>query len=175
MIMADHAIYGSNIEVVPAGVANALLKRTVANDGWEFKTAAQLGLAPTLLQTTFTEVTVDTTTGSGVFVDLISQVITITAGSIILISFTASASNTSQNTTIDFQLMIDGVATRGTGMRTSSTTAPQGNAITYRKTGLAVGAHTIKIQWRTGGGTARVRPVATAIEHASLLCQEVTV
>lgn len=173
--MSDKALYSADTQVIPAGVANGLLKRTAANDGWEFKTAAQLGVAPTLLQTTFTELTLDTPTGSGTFVDLLTQAITIQAGSVLLIHFTASASNTSNATTIDFQITIDAAAVRGTGMRTVAANIPSGNAIVYRKTGLSAGAHTVKVQWRTGGGQARIRPATTVNEHASLVIQEVTV
>lgn len=173
--MSDKALYAADTQVIPAGVADGLLKRTAANTGWEFKTAAQLGIAPTLLQTTFTELTLDTTTGLGTFGDLLTQVITIQAGSILLIHFTASAGNTSTATTIDFQITIDAVAARGTGMRTVAINVPMGNAIVYRKTGLSAGLHTIKVQWRTGGGSARIRPATTVNEHASLMIQEVTV
>jgi hypothetical protein len=173
--MADYALYGADSQAVPAGTADALLKRNAANTGWEFKTSAQLGLTHSLLQTTFTEISVDTTTTNAGFVDLLTQVITIVAGSILLITFTGSASHSANNNTIDFQLVIDTVPVRGTTMRIPTANTGQSSSIVYRRTGLAVGAHTIKIQWRTPAATARIRPVATLVEHASLLCQEVTV
>jgi hypothetical protein len=173
--MSDKALYCADVEVVPAGSADGLLKRTAANTGWEFKTAAQLGLSRTLVQTVFVEQAIDTTTGSASFGDLLTQTITITAGSILLIMFTGSASNTNSNNTIDFQITLDAVAVRGSGMRVSSNNVPMSSAITYRKTGLAAGLHTVKVQWRTGGNTARIRPATTLNEHASLLLQEVTV
>ena len=175
--MSDKALYSStNTEVIPAGAADGLLKRTAANNGWEFKTAAQLGASPTLLQTTFVEQATDTSTTSVSFVDLLTQAITIQAGSILLITVTASMSNTSANQNMDIQITIDGVAARGAGTRVATSNVPQGFSIVYRKTGLAVGAHTIKVQWRTpSGGTMRVRPATTLNEHCSMLIQEVTV
>jgi hypothetical protein len=174
--MSDHALFCSNTEVVPAGASDALLKRTAANTGWEFKTAAQLGLSPTLLQSVFTEQTTDTTTASATFVTLLTQTITISAGSILLIEVTASFSNTAANNNMDIQLVIDGTAVRGCGTRSLVVNQATSTAIVYRKTGLAVGAHTRLVQWRTpGGGTARCRPVTTVNEHASIMVQEVTV
>jgi hypothetical protein len=173
--MSDHSLFCSNTEVVPAGTADALLKRTAANTGWEFKTAAQLGLSPTLLQTTFTEQVADTTTTSAAFVTLLTQSITIQTGSILLLDVTVSFSDTTANANVDIQLVIDGTAARGAGSRSIAVNTPTCMGIVYRKTGLAVGAHTILVQWRTSAGTARCRPTTTVNEHASLRVQEVTV
>lgn len=57
----------------------------------------------------------------------------------------------------------------------STTTTNNVPALLYRKTGLAVGAHTVLLQWRTSANTARCRPTTTVNEHASLRIQEVTV
>lgn len=173
--MSDHALYGSNTEVVPVGVADALLKRTAANTGWEFKTAAQLGLSPTLLQTTFVEQTTDTTTTSAAFVTLLTQSITIQTGSILLLEVSISLSNTTANVNMDIQITIDGTPARGAGSRSIAVNIPTCMGVVYRKTGLAVGAHTVLVQWRTSAGTARCRPATTVNEHASLRIQEVTV
>lgn len=173
--MSDHALYGTNTEVIPVGVADALLKRTAANTGWEFKTAAQLGLSPTLLQTTFVEQVADTTTASASFVTLLTQSITIQTGSILLIDASASISDTGGTSNIDIQITIDGTPARGCGTRTTATNVPGALALVYRKTGLAAGAHTVLVQWRTSAGTARCRPTTTVNEHASLRIQEVTV
>jgi hypothetical protein len=170
--MSDHALYCTNTEVVPVGIADGVLKRTAANTGWEFKTPIQLA---TLLQSTFIEQASNTTTGSASFVTLLTQSITISSGSILLFDITASLSNTAPNNNMDIQLVIDGTAARGAGMRSASANVPDSTGIVYRRTGLAVGAHTILLQWRTAGGTAQCRPTTTANEHASLRIQEVTV
>jgi hypothetical protein len=170
--MSDHALYCTNTEVVPAGVANAILKRNATNDGWEFKTPIQLA---TLLQSTFTEQATNTTTGSAAFVTLLTQSITISAGSVLLIEVSASISNTNPNINMDIQLNIDAAAVRGAGLRPSAANQPNVASIVYRKTGLAAGAHTILLQWRTATNTAQCRPVATVNEHASIMIQEVTV
>jgi hypothetical protein len=47
--------------------------------------------------------------------------------------------------------------------------------LVYRKTGLAVGVHTVEIRWKTTSGVAQIRPVTTIVESAGLLLSEVTV
>lgn len=172
--MSDHALFCSNTEVIPVGVADAILKRTAANTGWEFRTAAQLGIAPTLLQSVFTEQTADTSTTSTSFVTLLTRAITIQTGSILLIDTTASISNTGVSA-IDIQVTIDGTPVRGSGTRTTAANVPNSLALTFRRAGLSAGSHTILLQWRTSTGTARCRPTTTLNEHASLRIQEVTV
>ena len=174
--MSDKALYCDNLEVVPAGTADGILKRTAANTGWEFRTAAQLGLAPTLIQTTFVEQVADKSTGSAAFVTLLTQAITIQAGSKLIVLTTMSASDTAGGgEQVDFQITIDGVAARGAGIHTRQANHAQGAAITIEKLGLAAGAHTVLLRWRTTGPTANIRPTSTLVEHASLVLQEVTV
>lgn len=171
----NRALYCNDPGDIPPAISGALLKRSDDNQGWELKTPTELGITRTLLQTQFKEVTVDTTTTSTSLVDLLSQSLTTTAGSSLLINVSASISNSSANRNIDIQLMIDGVAVRGAGTRVTGTGIPGSLAIVYKKVGLAAGNHTIKVRWRTDGSTARVRPIASVNEHASLMIQEVTV
>jgi hypothetical protein len=168
--MSTKALYCNNTEEVPAGVASQFLRRNAANNGWEF-------VAGELLQTAFAEQATNTTQTSATFGDLgtVTLTLTTTAGSALLITFTASASNTNNNHNIDFQLVIDGTAVRGAGMRVPVAGQSDSSAITYKKTGLSAGSHTIKAQWRTDGNTAQIRPTTVLNEHASLLIQEVTV
>lgn len=173
--MSDKALYAVNSEVIPVGVVDGLLKRTAANDGWEFKTAAQLGLSPTLLQTLFVEQSTNITTTSATYTTLLTQAVTIQTGGILLINVTASVSNTNANTNISMQLTIDGVAVRGAATRCLSTNTPSSLALVYRRSGLSVGAHTVALQWLTSANTAQIRPATTTNEHASLMIQQVTV
>jgi hypothetical protein len=131
----------------------------------------------TLKQTAFAEIAVDTTTTSTSFVDLLTISFTITASSIVLISFTASVSNTPSSTrNQDFRITIDGVAKRGARAICTTGSSATCAAIVLRVTGLAAGARSIKVQWKTSASTAQIRPVAAPdTEHASLLVQEVTV
>lgn len=128
-----------------------------------------------LLQTTFQEVTVDTTTTSTTFVDLLTQSITTQAGTALLIHASTSASNTGVNQSVRFRVTIDGTAVRGWENVKTGAGQTAGGGFVYRKTGLSAAAHTIKVQWLVGGSTGQVRPNTAAIdtEHASLMCQEV--
>ncbi len=127
------------------------------------------------LQSVFAEIAADTTTTSAAFVTLLSQAITIQAGSILLIHFTVSNSHSTNNQTGYFRIQVDGVTVRAAANRNGTSGEPGSCSIVLRRTGLAVGAHTVTVQWRTSGGTIRVRPItAPDQEHASLLLEEVT-
>ena len=125
-------------------------------------------------QSVFAEVVADSTTGSGAYIDLLTASITVTAGAILLIYVSASSSNSNgilipgENR---FRVTIDGVAQRGSGAAAYNT-AEFGTAIVLRVP-VAAGVRSVKLQWSSGGGTVRVRPVASAEEHASLLVCEV--
>lgn len=157
-----------------AGTAGQVLQTNGAgaNPSW---VTAGAGTS-TFRQSVFLEQTTDTTTtvGPTAWAALLSQAITISAGGIVIVNFTFSVSNTANNgQKVDFRLLIDGVATRGVATGTKSNGIASGGGLVYRKTGLSTGSHTFAIQWRTAGGTARIRPVTAITEHASLLLQEV--
>jgi hypothetical protein len=127
-------------------------------------------------QSVFGEVSVDTTTTSTTFVDLITQNITISTNGIVLVWFSCGASNSGNNNQVIFQVTIDGVAKRGAATVAASGATDTGSAaIVLRVTGLTAGTRTVKIQWRVSAGTGRVRPATSPdTEHASLLLAEVT-
>lgn len=126
-------------------------------------------------QNNFTEISADTTTTSATYVDLLSATVQVTSG-VLLIHFSAAISNSGANNNMVWQLLVDGAATRGGGGRNGATSTQIQYALIYKKTGLSVGSHTVKIQWSTpGGGTMQCRPVTTVNEHASLLVQEVSI
>jgi len=130
-----------------------------------------------LRQTLTTEITVDTTTASAVFVAFLSQVITIAAGSKVMIWFSFGGSNSTNNNGLAFRIQIDGVTKRGTAASTISPAgATESGGIVQEISGLAVGVRTVTVQWRaTSGGTAQVRPVTVPdFEHATLVIAEVT-
>jgi hypothetical protein len=134
------------------------------------------GSGATVLQSAFGEVTVDTSTTSNVFVDLITVPIT-TTGAILFLASSFAASPTGAAVAADFRLTLDGVPLRGAGLF-MNTGQPESGAIDYRATGLAPGAHTVKLQWRSNSALlgVQIRPVtAPNTEHASLYVQEQTV
>lgn len=143
-----------------------------------YNPSSGVGTGSNLLQTQFALIAADSTTTSASFVAIgtgLSITLTTIAGSALDIIFCASASNTANSgQEIDFQILIDAVATIGCGTGTKSNGVPQSGTIMYKKTGLAAGSHTITVQWRTAGNTAQIRPVTTIIESATLLIHEVS-
>jgi len=128
-----------------------------------------------VLQSAMAEKSTDATTTSASFVDLLTVTITTIASTVCKIYFTVSASHTTAEAATTFQLLIDGSAVRGL-----ATYQPKfgggfqcGGALIYRKTGLSAASHTFKIQWKTSGSTAQIRPVTTIAEHASLVVEEI--
>lgn len=125
-----------------------------------------------LLQTTFAELTVDTTTTSGTPIDLLSQSI-VTQDSVVLIHFSASANNNgAANRTISFLMLVDGITVEGSAIRTNQNGFGNSTSMVF-KTRLTAGPHTIKIQWFTNASTAQIRPASTSDEHACLIIEEV--
>ncbi len=129
-------------------------------------------------QTVLADIAVNTTTAAGSFPGstLISQSVTITAGGILLVAFSCGTSNSSNNNTNFFRLVVDGVVRRAVGVRLpGGANSPGAGAMVFRVAGLTAGARLVDVQWYTTGGTAQIRPVAAPDqEHASLVVQEVT-
>ncbi len=130
---------------------------------------------PQLIQTAFSEISANTTTTSGSFVDLLTVTLT-TGPTRVEIYFTTSASNNAfGGASLQFQITIDGVAQRGCKLRGIALSTASCAAIFFRSAQLSIGSHTIKVQWLTDVGTAQIRPVTTIQEHGSLLVNEITV
>jgi hypothetical protein len=116
-------------------------------------------------------ISVDTSTNSDIFSDLLTINITKVAGSRLYLHFLFSCSSPSANTTAYFRFLVDGVAKDGTGSRLSAMNQPQSGGVHQLISGLAVGAHIIKVQWRSEphGNTVRILPVTNPdYESASL-------
>ena len=128
-----------------------------------------IGITP-LVQTSFLELSSDTTTTSTAYVDLIT-VSMFTMGGICLVTFSVGAVNSSANTNVRFQLTLDGVVQRGTKFRQDAGAGSAGS-LCYR-TAPAAGAHTFKIQWSVSAGTGRIRAATVNEEHAALLIEEI--
>jgi hypothetical protein len=125
-------------------------------------------------QSVFAKISVDTTTTSTTWVDLISQAVTITASGILIIHLTAAVSNSAVNKAVQFRVTVDGVSQGGFGIELKSAGVSCSGAIVVRVTGLSAGAHTVKARWQTSAGTAQIRPVgAPDTESANMLIEEV--
>jgi hypothetical protein len=119
---------------------------------------------------------VDVSTNSTVFIDLLTLAINTTGGDL-EIWFDATNSLTSGNRQTFYKLLVDGVAQDGTSTFTTfSAPVSRTGAIVRKVTGLAAGAHTVKVQWKVDSGTTQIRPVtAPNSESAGLLVNEVSV
>ena len=119
-------------------------------------------------QTVFAELSADTSVTSTTFVDVITANVTTLAGTKLIVNSTFALSNSGANVGHHFRIVVDGTAKRGAGVRYVNTPAVTG-AIALVVTGLAAGAHTVKLQARVDSGTLRIRPVtAPDDEHACM-------
>lgn len=163
---ADHKHDVSTAAPVALGSANA------EGSASSLARSDHVHIAPTI-QTTFDEISVNTTTTSTTFVDLLTRVIS-TGANNVLIHFSAGFSAADQET-VFFRVTIDGVAQRGAA-QTVRNGLRQGSVAIVLKRAVTAASHTIKIQWRVTAGTGSVQPVLSPdAEHASLLISEVTV
>jgi hypothetical protein len=122
------------------------------------------------------ELAVDSSTSSTAFADLVSVPITTTTGQVLLVWASFSASPVAVADAALFRITLDGVAQAGAGI-TMNVNNPESGAITLRISGVALGAHTLVLQWRSSnpGFGVQIRPVTSpSSEHASLVVAETT-
>jgi hypothetical protein len=126
-----------------------------------------------LLQTAEAHVTVDTTTTSHTFVDLLSVTLT-TSGGALLINAGGAINNSNAGKAMQLRVTLNTVSQGGvTVVNTGANAVSFGMAI---KVAAAAGSNTIALQWLTPANTAQCRPVTQAdLESASLVVQEVSV
>lgn len=129
-----------------------------------------------LIQTIFSEIKTDTSTTSTTYVSLMTTSITTTDLSKLIIQISTSCSTSVAGDWCEFELLIDGVVKRGFYVYSNVINGASSGGIVYRFGPLIAGAHTVQIQWHVGTtGTAQIRPVTTAVEHFSVLIEEVIV
>ncbi len=122
----------------------------------------------------FNTLSTDQTTVSVTFVDLLSVTITISAGSDLIVTVTAAVSSSGSNNNANIRLLIDGVAQQGAQEELKSSDISASLAIRCQVSGLAAGARTVKLQWKTNASTLRCRPATVPdSEHACLIVEEV--
>lgn len=130
------------------------------------------------IQSKYARLAVDTTTtakpnSTPTFVDLLTIPIT-TFGGPLLIWFAVGSSNSQGNDIHQFRVILDGTPVYP-GAASNCTAAHQVyNATDIYRVTPAAGAHTLKLQWNTSKGEARIRPVTfPGTEYAALLIAEV--
>ena len=102
------------------------------------------------------------------------------SGSFLLVHATWSASNSTANRMIEFEIQINGTSWRAAGIRVTGANNSESGSLVGRLTvgedGLVVGSNTINLRWRTASNTAQINPTLATSgrqEHASLLLQQV--
>lgn len=131
-----------------------------------------------ILQTAFTEITVNTSTSATTYSgSLLSLSVTTGANSVILY-LSVSCGNSAATQWTEFQLLQDGVAKRGIAVFSTSSGNGNSGELIYKTSPLTAGAHTFTVQWHIGtfaGGTGTVNPATLVVDHATLYLEEVTV
>ncbi len=104
-----------------------------------------------------------TTTSSGwVDVDATNLASTITtSGGDVLVVFAGSAKCSASAGLFQFGLDVDGAAKQGIVNLVDDANHDSNASFSYILTGLSAGSHTIKLQWRTGSGTATLQGART--------------
>ena len=127
-----------------------------------------------ILQAVFANVTSDTTTTSIAYTTLISQDITISAGSALQIFVSSGISNSLNSGITHVRITVDGTI-RGTFSVKSNGAGVIGSGTFIDKiTGLSAGSRTVLIEWKVNAGTGQVRPIAAPGEYFNLLIQEIS-
>lgn len=118
----------------------------------------------------------DQTKATAGFAVLLTQAITLTAAQAVDVMATWAIA-VSPGSIGALAIFVDGVQRQGSGAWVNNLVAQLSGGISHRET-LAIGAHTITLQWQNvGGGGAGIlcRPVANPdFEHASMRVQALT-
>jgi hypothetical protein len=128
-----------------------------------------------VIQSVFTDLSIDKTTTSTIFVDLLSTTITTTTvNGMILINASFSIAH-AYNNDIYIRLLVDNVAKKGSiALPGNNGTTTLSAGIVHRQT-VSVGSHTIKLQWKSAGGNIYCRPISRPEgEHCAVSILELT-
>lgn len=130
---------------------------------------------PHIIQSQFLALVSDVSTTSVTFTDLTGMSLDLYTDTYnpVIVWFHVSG-DASIAAEVSFQLVIDGVAKRGAHFRSTASGSGHSAQLLYRTGSLSRGLHTIKIQWLTTTGSARIFP-STTHDGANLLVEEVSV
>lgn len=150
------------------------------NTGWVALTSGGV------LQALASDVTAPTAVAAGGFAAIPGfppVVITIGAGSVLLVHFSVSGFQNAAGNSTFFRLRVNGTTFKGTAFSRPSGGGPNGTAsaaIVARIPGLGAGTHTVDIQGNSTGGTTTIDPTIPPgpnadSQHATLLVEEFSV
>jgi len=129
-----------------------------------------------VIQTKAIKLAADQTTTSTSFVDLVGASVTLTIGANpVIIMASVSASISAANNGYQIEIDVDGSPEGAAGEDAKTANKQSTTTYTGKTAVLTAGAHTVKIRWRTSGGTLQCRPSTNpTLEHASLVVMEVS-
>jgi hypothetical protein len=108
--------------------------------------------------------------------DWLTVAITTLVNAILLVRFSAHASNSNANRSIFFRLVIDGVVIAGSQVRMVAASNSGAAVIAIRISKPTAGTRKIVVQARVNANTGRIDPVGSPeSEHGELVVEEVTV
>jgi hypothetical protein len=129
-----------------------------------------------VLQTKSAKVTTDKTTTSLVFTELMSLPITTSAGTALMIQFAANFTQSQNNGVIATEIEVDGAQAAAGEVTHGGSGTGGSHSLVARVTGLAAGAHMVKVNWKVQASTGRCRPVTEVDkEGAAVLVWETSV
>ena len=124
-----------------------------------------------LVNRSYTALATDSTTASATYATLLTANITTwLATGYLLITFTASGAQITNAAIPEFQITVDGVATKGC-YQSAAINAAFSVAIVIR-VAVTRGAHVVLLQWKTTNATTRISAATINEEHAAILVQE---
>lgn len=140
---------------------------------WNNTSGVWVPAAKSIYQTTFDQITSDTTTTSTTFTAFLSRTLTTGARNIIIL-FSVSASCAGDQESGFFEVRLDATTLRTTGLTFRNPSPRTHSASLIYKVAVTAASHTVDVRWRVTGSTIQVRPVAELDqEHASLIIAEV--
>lgn len=168
---------GFSVKASPVGADRLLLEDSAAAGAKKYTLISDLpgsgGGAGAYLEVQQATVTTDITTTSTSYVDMAGASITLSvaSGDDLLISFDVGAFNTTGSVFV--QIQVDG----GAAEYVVSTTANASGSTCgdWVATGLSVGSHTVKLQWKVNAGTALCSAATGENHHAVLIVERVHV
>jgi hypothetical protein len=135
---------------------------------------AYLRSEPWRLGVAYAALATNATIGIAAYATLLTaDITTVLARSYLAISFSASSVHITNIATTSFQILVDGVVTKGCYVTYGTAGYAESVAMVIRVP-VTRGPHRVLLQWKTDNTSARINASTVVEEHAHLLVQEVT-
>jgi hypothetical protein len=126
-----------------------------------------------LVQAVYVPLTVDASTTSTTYVNLLSSTIN-TIGGDLIVMFSANAANSNANRSMYWQIVVDGVVVEQAGSFITTAGYSSGITMLVKVPGTGMKQRTVALQWCVSNNTGNIRPVtAPNDESAEMIIFEV--